>query len=249
VTAATLRAIVLAAGRGERLRPLTDTLPKPLAPVGGQPLITYHLRALARAGVREVVINLSWLGTRIREALGDGAHFGLRISYSVVGPVALETGGGIFNALPFLGPGPFLVVNGDVWTDVDLGSLKIRQDADASLVLVPTPAYKACDDFGLDGDRVVPVQAGSAPGAAGAAGAAVAAVAAVAAKGFTYSGIGLFRPALFAGCSAGKFPLLPLLNRAITARRLQGTLHTGDWCDVGTPERLVELNERVRSRG
>src|SRR6185503_12657270 len=104
-------------------------LPKPLVPVGGQPLITYHLRALAKAGVREVVINLSWLGARIREALGDGARFGLRISYSDEGPVALETGGGIFNALPLLGPEPFLVVNGDVSTDIDVGALTIREDA------------------------------------------------------------------------------------------------------------------------
>jgi MurNAc alpha-1-phosphate uridylyltransferase len=234
VTAAAPRAIVLAAGRGERLRPLTDTLPKPLVPVGGQPLITYHLRALAKAGVREVVINLSWLGARIREALGDGTRFGLRISYSDEGPVALETGGGIFNALPLLGPEPFLVVNGDVWTDIDIGALTIREDADAALVLVPTPAYKARHDFGLEGDRVTPLE--SVPGQGSGAGEA---------KGFTYSGLGVFRPALFAGCSAGKFPLLPLLNRAIAAKRLQGTVHTGDWCDVGTTERLAELNERL----
>jgi len=217
-----MKAIVLAAGRGERLRPLTDTLPKPLVPVGGQPLITYHLRALAKAGVRDVVINLSWLGVLIREALGDGSSFGLRISYSDEGPVPLETGGGIFNALPLLGRGAFLVVNGDVWTDIDLGELKIRNDADASLLLVPTPAYKAHDDFGLDGDRVTASEGG-----------------------FTYSGIGVFRPTLFVGCSPGKFPLLPLFNRAIAAKRLQGTLHAGDWCDVGTPERLAELNFRL----
>ena len=231
-----MRAIVLAAGRGERLRPLTDTVPKPLVPVGGQPLITYHLRALAKVGVRDVVINLSWLGARIRAALGDGAGFGLRISYSDEGPVALETGGGIFNALPLLGPGPFLVVNGDVWTDIDVGALQIREDADASLVLVPTPAYKARDDFGLAGGLVVPLAAGAGARAGAGAGAP---------EGFTYSGVGVFRPALFAGCSPGKFPLLPLFNRAIAAKRLQGSLHTGDWCDVGTPERLAELNDRL----
>ena len=248
-----MKAIVLAAGRGERLRPMTDRVPKPLVLVGGQPLITYHLRALARAGVRDVVINLSWLGDRIREALGDGAGFGLRISYSDEGPVALETGGGIFNALPLLGPDPFLVVNGDVWTDVEFGALKICDDADASLVLVPTPAYKARDDFGLEGDRVVlsPEGVSASSAAAGTAvGPVVGTAFGTAARGgFTYSGVGVFRPALFAGCSPGKFPLLPLLNRAIAAKRLQGTLHTGDWCDVGTPERLAELEARVWARG
>jgi N-acetyl-alpha-D-muramate 1-phosphate uridylyltransferase len=236
-----MRAIVLAAGRGERLRPLTDTLPKPLVPVGGQPLITYHLRALAKAGVREVVINLSWLGARIREALGDGTRFGLRISYSDEAPAALETGGGIFNALPLLGPEPFLVVNGDVWTDIDVGALTIREDADAALVLVPTPAYRARGDFGLEGDEVVQLRTAAATATAGGSSGAGSGTD----KGFTYSGLGVFRPALFAGCSAGKFPLLPLLNRAIAAKRLQGTLHTGDWCDVGTTERLAELNERL----
>jgi len=235
-----MKAIVLAAGRGERLRPLTDTVPKPLVPVGGRPLITYHLRALAKAGVRDVVINLSWLGMRIRDALGDGSTFGLRISYSDEGPVALETAGGIFNALPLLGPDPFLVVNGDVWTDIDFGALRIADDADASLVLVPTPPYKAGDDFGIDGDRVTPTAAAS--GSGGSPGKP-----AGAARGFTYSGVGVFRPALFAACSPGKFPLLPLLNRAIAAKRLQGTLHTGDWCDVGTAERLAELNVRLRA--
>jgi len=181
-----MRAIVLAAGRGERLRPITDTLPKPLVPVGGHPLIAYHLRALAKAGVRDVVINLSWLGARIREALGDGGSFGLRITYRDEGPVPLETAGGIFNALPALGPGPFLVVNGDVWTDIDFGALRIRDDADASLVLVPTPAYKARDDFGLDGDWVTAPSSGVSASSG-------------ATKGFTYSGIGVFRPALFAG--------------------------------------------------
>src|SRR5690606_37920715 len=129
-----MKAIVLAAGRGERMRPLTDNRPKPLLHVAGKPLIGYHLEALARAGAHEVVINLSWLGHRIREVLGDGRDYGVEITFSDEGPVALETGGGIFNALPLLGPGPFLVVNGDTWTDIDFGCLELEPDAHARLV-------------------------------------------------------------------------------------------------------------------
>ena len=220
-----MKAIVLAAGRGERLRPITDTLPKPLVPIAGKPLIGYHLHALARVGVRDVVINLSWLGSVIRETLGDGRDYGVQISYSDEGPVALETGGGIFKALPLLGSAPFLVVNADVWTDVDFGSLKLRDDADAQLVFVPNPAHNTRGDFALDGDMVVERDTGR----------------------LTYSGVGMYRPELFAGCSPGKFPLAPLLRRAIAAGRLRGLLHRGDWCDVGSPARLAELDQRVRA--
>ena len=218
------KAIVLAAGRGERLRPITDTLPKPLVPVAGKPLIGYHLHALYRAGVRDVVINLSWLGDRIREELGDGRDYGVRIAYSDEGPVALETGGGIFNALPLLGPEPFLVVNGDVWTDIDFAALMLRDDADASIVFVPNPAHNMRGDFALEGDIVVERDSSR----------------------LTYSGVGIFRPEFFAGCSPGKFPLAPLLRRAIAAGRLRGALHRGDWCDIGSPARLAELDRRVR---
>jgi len=217
----------MAAGRGERLRPLTDTVPKPLVSVAGKPLIVYHLEALARAGVREVVINLSWLGDRIRSALGEGREHGVRIRYSEEGPVPLETGGGIFNALPLLGPEPFIVVNGDVWTDIDFGSLSLDANvADACIVLVPNPAHVPGGDFGLDGDFVVERET----------------------RRFTYSGVGIFRPEFFQGCSPGRFPMLPLLVRAITARRLRGRLHQGDWLDIGTLERLNELDARIRSR-
>jgi MurNAc alpha-1-phosphate uridylyltransferase len=221
-----VKAIVLCAGRGERLRPITDTVPKPLVEVAGRPLVGYHLEALARAGVREVVINLSWLGERLREALGDGAAYGLRIHYSDEGPVALETGGGIFNALPLLGPAPFLVVNGDVWTDIDFASLSLEDDADACIVLVPNPPQHPRGDFALQGD----------------------AVAAQGAERFTYSGVGIYRPEFFAGCTPGRFPLAPLLNRAIAAGRLRGRLHRGEWHDVGSPERLRELDQRLRAR-
>lgn len=220
-----MRAMVLAAGRGERMRPLTDTLPKPLLPVGGQPLIAWHLAALARAGITEVVINLSWRGAQLRAALGDGARYGVRISWSDEGPVPLETGGGIFHALPLLGPGPFLVVNGDIWTDIDFGRLRLEEDADAHLMLIPNPTHHPRGDFGLEDGRVVSRDHDR----------------------LTYSGVGIYRPEFFAGCSAGRFPLLPLLNRAIDARRLRGELHRGDWCDVGTPERLASLDARVRA--
>lgn len=219
-----MKAIVLAAGRGERMRPLTDTTPKPLLPVADRPLIAYHLEALARAGIRDVVINLSWLGERIRERLGDGAGFGVRITYSDEGPAALETGGGIFRALPLLGPGPFLVVNGDTWTDYDFSRLRLDETADARLVLVPNPPHHPRGDFGLEGDVIVEREHDR----------------------FTYSGIGIYRPELFTGCTDGRFPLLPLLRRAIAAGRLRGELYRGTWFDIGTPERLAALDRHLR---
>jgi MurNAc alpha-1-phosphate uridylyltransferase len=222
-----MKAMVLAAGRGERMRPLTDTLPKPLAPVAGRPLIGYHLARLAQAGIRDIVINLAWLGDRIREALGEGDDYGVRIRYSDEGPVALETGGGIFNALPLLGPEPFLVVNGDTWTDLDFADLTLPSDADALIVMVPNPPHNARGDFGLEGDRVVERDSGR----------------------FTYSGFGVYAPAFFAGCSPGKFPLLPLLKRAIGQQRLAGRLHPGEWLDIGTLERLAQLDARLRAGG
>jgi len=217
--------MILAAGRGERMRPITDTIPKPLVPVAGKPLVAYHLEALARAGVRDVVINLSYLGSQIRDALGDGSRFGVRIAYSEEGPVALETGGGIFEALPLLGPEPFLVVNGDVWTDFDFTRLSLDEGAHARLVLVPNPAHLLRGDFGLDGDYIIESDG----------------------ERYTYSGLGIYSAAFFAGCEPGKFPLLPLLRRAIAARRLRGQVHRGDWSDIGTPERLAELEAHLRS--
>jgi MurNAc alpha-1-phosphate uridylyltransferase len=222
-----MKAMVLAAGRGERLRPITDTLPKPLVRVAGKPLIVYHLEALARAGVRDVVINLSWLPDKLRAALRDGSEYGVSITYTDEGPVALETGGGIFNAIQLLGPGPFLVVNGDTFTDIDFGAVQARAanhaGALAWIVLVPNPTQHPQGDFGLEGEQVVERQTGR----------------------FTYSGVGVYRPEFFEGCTGGKFPMLPLLKRAIAAGRLRGQLHEGEWCDVGTPQRLAELDERV----
>jgi MurNAc alpha-1-phosphate uridylyltransferase len=218
--------MVLAAGRGERLRPLTDTLPKPLIEVAGKPLIVYHLEALARAEFTDVVINLSWLGDKIRAALGDGNRYGVRITYTEEGPVPLETGGGIQRALPLLGPGPFLVVNADVWTDMDFSVvLTLAEGADARLQLAPNPPHHPRGDFGLDDDFVVEREAGR----------------------FTYTGVGLYRPEFFAGCAPGKFPLLPLLRRAIAARRLRGEVYRGEWLDIGSPERLAWLDARERA--
>lgn len=218
-----MKAMLLAAGRGERLRPITDSLPKPLVPVGGRPLIAWHLTALARAGIREVVINLSWLAERLRAALGDGSEWGVSIKWSEEGPVPLETGGGIYRAVPLLGPGPFLVVNADIWTDIDFAALALEEGALAHLVLVPNPPHNMRGDFGLEGDEVVSRETDR----------------------FTYSGVGLFRPQFFEGCTAERFPLLPLLNRAISARRLRGELHRGAWSDVGTAERLAQLEARL----
>lgn len=213
------RAMLLAAGRGERMRPLTDQVPKPLLVVRGKPLIVHHLERLARCGVRDVVINVAWLGDRIRAALGDGSAFGVSIRYSEEGAQALETGGGIFQALPWLGSEPFLVVNGDVFTDFDFAALSIAPEAWAHLLLVPNPVQHPQGDFALEDGRVV--ETGSAR--------------------WTYSGIGLYRAQLFDGCRAGRFPLLPQLRRAIAAGRLSGEVYRGSWSDVGTVERLTAL--------
>jgi N-acetyl-alpha-D-muramate 1-phosphate uridylyltransferase len=220
-----MKAMLLAAGRGERMRPITDSLPKPLVPVAGKPLIGWHLGALARAGFREVVVNTSWLAPQLHAALGDGSAWGVSISWSDEGPVPLETGGGILRAVPLLGPGPFLVVNADIWTDIDFAALSLEDGAHAHLVLVPNPPHNVRGDFGLDGDLVVSRDTDR----------------------FTYSGVGMFRREFFAGASGERFPLLPLLNRAIAARRVRGELHRGAWSDVGTPERLAALDARLRA--
>ena len=222
-----MKAMLLAAGRGMRMRPLTDHTPKPLLAVGGRPLIAWHLAALERAGVREVIVNLSWLGAQIRAALGDGREFGVQIRYSEEGSPPLETGGGIFRALPLLGPAPFLVVNGDTFTDIDVSALRLAAAADARLVLVPNPPQHPHGDFGLDGELITDREP----------------------RPFTYSGIGIFSPALFAGCTAGRFPLLPLLQRASAAGRLQGQRHDGLWHDIGTPARLAALNQELAQKG
>jgi N-acetyl-alpha-D-muramate 1-phosphate uridylyltransferase len=224
-----MRAMVLAAGRGERMRPLTDALPKPLLTVAGKRLIEYHLERLAAGGFREVVVNTAWLGDMIPATLGSGARYGLSITYSHERPEALETGGGIFNALPLLGSGPFLLVNGDVWTDIDFGALRRSPPpgALAHLVLVRNPPQHARGDFCLEqgpGQGWVSEGEGSR---------------------HTYSGVGIYRPEFFAGCTPGKFPLLPLLRRAIAQHALSGELHEGRWYDIGTTERLASLDAEL----
>jgi len=224
-----VKAMILAAGRGERMRPLTLDRPKPLLEVGGSPLIVHHLRALKAAGFVDVVVNLSWLGEQIRGALGDGGRYGVRLHYSDEGPEPLETGGGIFRALPLLGAGPFLVMNGDVWTDLDPATLRERLAPGdlAHLVLVPNPPHNPGGDFSLEGGRIVGTES----------------------ERRTFSGIGVYRAALFEGCRDGAFKLAPLLRAALCAGRVSGELHTGGWIDIGTPERLRQLDDRLRRHG
>ena len=211
--------MILAAGRGERMRPLTDHTPKPLLPVAGKPLIEHQVERVAEAGFRRIVINHAWLGEQIEEQLGDGSRWMLSIDYSAEGE-ALETGGGIHRALPLL-PDPFLVINGDIWTDIDYRSLRIAKGDLATLVMVPNPQHNPEGDFALQGDRLHH-EAGHG-------------------ERLTFSGIGVYRHALFAGCAPGKFPLAPLLREAMQQGRVGGVRHEGLWIDVGTQERLAQL--------
>ena len=213
-------AMILAAGRGERLRPLTDSTPKPLLRIHGQPLIERHVISLARAGISRLVINLWWLGAQIRDYLEDGARYGVTIIYSDEQPRALETAGGIVRALEYLGPGPFAVVNGDIFTDFPFESLALSGGRDAHVVLVPNPPQHPLGDFGLEHGSAVPE----------------------AASRYTFSGIALYRREFFAGCGDGVRPLKPLLLRSMAAQRCSAQLYTGVWEDVGTPERLKALN-------
>jgi MurNAc alpha-1-phosphate uridylyltransferase len=221
-----MHAMILAAGRGERMRPLTDHTPKPLLTVAGKPMIQYHIEALAAAGVREIVINLAWLGPQVRAALGDGAQFGVRIHYSDEGDTALETGGGVFKALSLLagpsGSDPFLVVSGDVWTEYPLGDAmkKLAAGDMAHFVVVPNPDFHARGDFGLAGDRLTD-----------------------SGERYTYANIGVMRPEFFAGSSPGKFPLAPLMFDWIRKGRVSGELFRGVWHNVGTPQQLQQIDQ------
>ena len=222
-----MKAMILAAGKGERMRPLTLHTPKPLLPVAGQPLIEYHLRALAAAGFSEVVINHAWLGQQIEDHLGDGSRFGLSIRYSPEGE-PLETGGGIFKALPLLGEAPFLLINGDIWTDYDLARLRTPLQGLAHLVLVDNPGHHGRGDFRLQGSQVV-----DGDDAAGT---------------LTFSGLSVLHPALFEGCRPGAFKLAPLLRQAMAAGRVSGEHYQGRWVDVGTQERLAEAERLIGER-
>lgn len=229
-----MKAMILAAGRGERMRPLTDHTPKPLLPAGGKPLIVWHLEKLAAAGFREIVINHAHLGAQIEAALGDGAAWGVNITYSAEPPGALETAGGITKALPLLGNEAFLVVNGDVWCDVDFGqfsrsTVKTGQkcpESGARLLFVPNPEHHTGGDFSLNGEHVVPAQ-GS--------------------ETVTYAGIGIYSPTMFRDVAPDRpMKLRPLLDSAIAAGKLLGERHAGRWVDVGTPQRLAELDQELR---
>jgi MurNAc alpha-1-phosphate uridylyltransferase len=226
-----VKAMILAAGRGERMRPLTDDRPKPLVELRGQPLIEYPLRALAAAGVREFVVNLGYRGAQIREHLGDGSRFGVRIDYSDEGDPALETGGGLHRALPLLGGGAFIVANADVYTHYPWGRLIERAaclpaDVEAHLVLVPNPAHRPQGDFALAGGRIVE----PAPDTAQTA---------------TFSGLSVLRHSLFDGCEPGRFPLAPLLRAAARRGAVGAERYDGLWSDVGTPQRLAELGREL----
>ena len=245
-----MKAMILAAGRGSRMRPLTDHTPKPLLEVNGKPLIVWHIEKLATAGYRDIVINIAWLGQQIPAALGDGTRWNVKLLYSdEQAEAALETAGGIIKALPLLGDAPFLVVNGDVWCDFDfqyksqtsspqplsltgrganekvndalLSPVSPLRNGDlAHLLLVKNPVHNAAGDFSLRDGRVTTATDDR----------------------YTFSGIGYYHPDLFDGVEYGKRPLPPLLRAAMQAGRVSGELHVGDWRDIGTPQRLAELN-------
>jgi N-acetyl-alpha-D-muramate 1-phosphate uridylyltransferase len=235
-----MKALILAAGLGERMRPLTNTTPKPLLAVGGKPLIAWHLEKLASIGVREVVVNTSWLAAQFPQVLGDGSRWGLKLHYSYEGEAPLETGGGIWHALHRLvdagAPNePFLAVNGDIWTDYDFACLPGDPDGDAHLVLVDNPPQHPLGDFRLDDGRIASFGDGK----------------------LTFSGIGVYRPSLFdawhatigdaagANASPPRFKLAPLLVAAMARGMVTGEHHRGRWTDVGTPQRLQQLDAEL----
>ena len=215
-------AMILAAGRGERLRPVTDSVPKALIEVCGQSLIERHLVAIHSAGIETVVINLGWLGDAIVDRIASGSDYGLNVIYSPEGDDMLETGGGIHRALPLLGDEPFLVINADIYTDMPFPPPAPAAKELAHLVLVANPPHRERGDFDLDAGLVCASDEAA----------------------LTFSGVAMYRPEFFAGCAPGRFPLAPMLYDAADARRLSGSLYEGLWEDVGTPARLEELNLR-----
>lgn len=213
-------AMLLAAGKGERLQPITSNTPKPLVDVRGKPLIDYHLERLAKASVETVVINLGWLGEQIMQHVGGGDRFGLRVVYSPEGDDILETGGGIHRALPMLGDDPFAVINADIFTDMPLPNITLPDGETGHLVLVPKPDFRAHGDFELLDGKVRNSESPT----------------------LTYGGFAVYRPEFFAGCEAGRFSIVPLMREAADEGRLGGSIYDGIWQDVGTPERLADLN-------
>lgn len=220
-----MKAMILAAGRGERMRPLTDHTPKPLLPVAGKPLIEHTINQLVSAGFTDIVINHAHLGQQIEDKLSNGSHLGATISYSPEGDQALETAGGIINALPLLGKEVFLVVNGDIATDFPFAELKKISIDLAHIVLIDNPPHHTQGDFALDNAGNVTENEN---------------------YRYTFSGIGLYHPDLFSKTPPGKSKLAPLLREAITAKKITGQHYSGFWMDIGTPERLQELDDRLR---
>lgn len=218
-----MKAMILCAGRGERMRPLTDSTPKALLRAGGLSLVEYHLQALAAIGITEIVINHAWLGEQFEQVLGNGSRYGVSILYSHEGNTGLETGGGIFKALPLLGKDAFIAVNGDIWTDYSFAQLKPPAGL-AHLVLVDNPEHNPQGDFALEGDYVQ--ESGNAR--------------------LTFSGIGVYRPELFGACKAGTFKLAPLLRDAMNKKLVTGEHYAGKWFDIGTPGRLQMLDDMLK---
>ncbi len=222
-----MKAMILAAGLGKRMRPLTDKTPKPLLPLAGKPMIEYHIEALVAAGITEIVINHAYLGEQIEACLGDGSRLGARIIYSPEGQ-PMNTGGGIVNALPLLGEQAFVLLNGDVWSDYPLHQLVDRPVDHAHLVMVANPGHNEAGDFYLGEDGLLNCHARG--------------------RGLTFSGISLLSPALFAGCPPGDFPLREPLIAMMAQGAVSGEFYSGGWVDVGTPERLYSLEQELRGR-
>ena len=215
-----MMAMILAAGRGERLKPITNTIPKCLVKVGDQTLLERHFQMLVRAGVTKVVINLGWLGEKIVDFVGSGDKFGLQVIYSPENDITLDTGGGIVKALPMLGDKPFWVINGDIYTDYILSKIDLESGSLGHLILVPNPSFKSVGDFNLKNDKII--KDNKLP--------------------FTFSGMALYDPKLFTNKTVKRFSIVPILIELMKNEGLSGSLYEGNWHDVGTPSRLAELN-------
>ena len=218
-----MRAMILAAGRGERLRPITDEMPKALVEVGGKSVLEWHLERVAAAGIHNVVINLGWHGEQIVDRVGTGERFGVDIAYSDEGDDILETGGGIYKALPLLGPDPFLVINSDIFTDMPVPDVRLQVEHMGHLVTVPKPAYLEHGDFSIEKGLIRRTDN----------------------PRYTYAGFAIYRPELFADCEAGRFSVVPLMFAEADAGRLSGSVYNGQWADIGTPERLAALKGQL----
>jgi len=219
-----MKAMILAAGRGERLRPLTDNIPKPLVAVAGRPIIEYTIQALEEAGFKDLIVNLAHLGNKIEMVLQDGSRFSVNISYSREGPVGLETGGGIFHALPLLGNDPFTVVNGDIFCDFPLQTLIKKPPRLAHIILVPNPKHNPSGDFSITDNGTVYVGGN---------------------QNYTFAGIGSYQPKLFEGCKEGTYPLAPILRQAMERGDVSGEIYQGLWTDLGTLERINALEKKL----